>query len=240
MLKHGARGSKADPLGLRELPFLSRRNFLVELQQFLPWSVVAGLVEGQFGSVVVARSFEGSPLLIAIATATPISAFITSLLWGMVSVGRPKIRLLTICTAGATLLTGLAGAIPASPVGAVWFIAQMAAAQVLLTGVLTVRSAVWRANYPFKVRGQITSRLQRIRFLTGSMTVMAAAAICDWDPTSYRFIYPVVGLCGLVSVFLTPRMRVRRERAELEALAETGDVPPPRREAGRPPPRPHP
>lgn len=229
MFNDGARGLKADPLGLRELPYLSRRNFLVEFQQFLPWSVVAGLVEGQFGSVVVARSFEGSPLLIAIATATPISAFITSLLWGMVCVGRPKIRLLTAFTAGATLLTGLAGAIPATEAGAVWFIAQMAAAQVLLTGVLTVRSAVWRANYPARVRGQITSRLQRIRFLTGAVAVMVAAAICDQNPSSYRFIYPIVGLCGLISVFLAPRMRVRRERAELEALAEEGEVPPPRR-----------
>ena len=197
-----------DPLGIRNLPFLSRRNFLSEFRQLLPWSVLAGLVEGNFGGVVVSKTFEGSELLIAIATATPVAALIFSLPWGMLCIGRPKIRLGVTFAAGAALCAGLAGAIPRSPNGAIWFIVQMAAAQILLAGMITVRSALWKSNYPQFVRGRITSKLQMVRFVVTVVTVMAASALCDRNPDSYRFIYPLAGVCGLIGAFLLRKIHI--------------------------------
>ena len=205
-----------DLLGAASLPFLTRRNYYYEFKQIIPWSVLAGVVEGQFASVVVSKSFHGSPLLIAIATATPVAAFISSLVWGMLCVGRPKIRLLTFFTAGTALCAGIAGAVPTSGVGAVWFIAQVAAAQVLAAGVVTVRSAVWRSNYPREVRGRITAGLQRVRFIVSVLTVLLAAAICDRDPMSYRYIFPVAAAVGLVAAWMTRRLHIRGERSMLE------------------------
>lgn len=204
-----------DLLGVSSLPFLTRRSYYYEFKQIVVWGVLAGLVEGNFGSVVVAKVFNGSEREIAIATATPIAAFITSLVWGMLCVGRPKIRLLVLFSAGAALITGMVAAIPTSSAGAVWFICQMAAAQVLMAGVLTVRSAVWKSNYPREVRGRITARLQGMRFVVGVFTALSAAAICDRDPSSYRFIYPVVAAFGLAAVWLARRIRIRGERSEL-------------------------
>ncbi len=204
-----------DLLGVRSLPFLTRRNYFHEFRQIVPWSVLAGIVEGAFGSVVVAKVFGGSELEIAIATATPVAAFVTSLVWGMLCVGRPKVRLLVVFSGGTALLTGLAGAIPASTHGAAWFICQMAAAQVLMAGVLTARSAVWKSNYPKSVRGRITARLQGVRVVVGAAAALTAAAVCDWDPASYRFIYPVACAFGLVGVWLARRLHIRGERSEL-------------------------
>lgn len=189
------------------------------------WSVLAGVVEGNFGSVVVAKVFHGSELEIAIATATPIAAFITSIIWGMMCVGRPKIRLLVLFSAGAALLTGMAGAIPATRFGATCFICQMAAVQVLMAGVVTVRSAVWKSNYPREVRGRITARLQRVRFVVSVLTALTAAALCDWSPGSYRFIYPGVALVGLAAVRLAARIRIRGERRELSGVVQPADDP---------------
>ena len=163
----------------------------------------------------MAKVFHGSERELAIATATPIAAFITSLVWGMLCVGRPKIRLLVLFSAGTALVTGMVAAIPTSSTGAIWFICQMAAAQVLMTGVLTVRSAVWKSNYPRQVRGRITARLQGVRFVVSVVTALSAAAICDRDPASYRFIYPVVAVFGLVAVWLARRIHIRGERSEL-------------------------
>ncbi len=177
--------------------------------------MLAGLVEGQFTSVVVSRTFHGSDLLIAIATTTPVAAFMSSLVWGMLCVGRPKIRIFTAFVAGTTLCAGITGAIPASPRGAIWFICQMAAAQILLTGVVTVRSAVWKSNYPHTARGRITARLQAVRIVTGNVTVLLAARICDLDPTSYRYIFPVSALFGLLSIVFLSQVRIRGERREL-------------------------
>ena len=82
-----------DILGTRKLPFLTRRNYLYEFRHLLCWSILAGLVEGQFASVLVSKTFHGSPLLIAIASATPFAAYVFSLAWGMLCVGRPKVGL---------------------------------------------------------------------------------------------------------------------------------------------------
>ena len=216
-----------DLLGAASLPFLTRRNYYYEFKQIIPWSVLAGVVEGQFASVVVSKSFHGSPLLIAVATATPVAAFITSLVWGMLCVGRPKIRLLTFFTAGTALCVGIVGAVPSSDAGAVWFIAQMAAAQVLAAGVVTVRSAVWKSNYPREVRGRITAGLQRVRFIVSVLTVLSAAAICDRDPMSYRYIFPVAAAVGFVAAWMTQRFHMRGERSMLDrhrSLLPDGDL----------------
>ena len=187
-----------DLLRVRSLPFLSRRNYFYEFQHLLPWSVLAGLVEGQFAGVVVSKTFEGSELLIAIASATPVAAMLSSLVWGMLCIGRPKIRLAFLFSSGTALCAGTVCAIPTSPFGAIWFIAQMAAAQVLLAGMITVRTAFWKSNFPRAVRGQVAARLQTVRFIVAVSTVLGAAAICDRDPTSYRFIYPGAAVVGAV------------------------------------------
>ncbi len=204
-----------DLLGVRSLPFLSRRNYYYEFKHIIPWSMLAGLIEGQFAAVVISKTFHGSSLLIAIASATPMASLLFSLIWGMLCIGRPKIRVLVFFAAGTALCTGMIGAIPATPVGAIWFLAQIAAAQVLLSGVVTVRSAVWKSNYPRESRGQITARLQRIRRLVSVVTVLAAAGICDHDPTAYRYVFPAGAVFGLIGVWLLPKIHIRGERNEL-------------------------
>lgn len=205
-----------DILRTRELPFLTRRNYYYEFQHLLAWSVVASVVEGgHFAAVVVPKSFNGGEFPIAVALSTPVAALLFSLFWGMLCVGRPIIRLLTILASATTLVVGMAGAIPNTPAGLYWYLAQMAAAQILLAGVVTVRSAVWRANYPRSVRGEITSRLQAARFVVSTVTVLACAAVCDRDPQAYRFIYPAAAIVGVVGVLILPRIRIRGERAAL-------------------------
>ena len=95
-----------DLFGIRNLPFLSRRNFVNELRHILLWSIPAGLIEGQFAAIVVARTFQGSKLLITIATASVPAAYLFSLVWGMLCVGRPKIRLMTLFIGATALLLG--------------------------------------------------------------------------------------------------------------------------------------
>ena len=204
-----------DLLGLHTLPFLARRNYYYELKHILAWSCLVGLVEGQFSAIVVARTFDGSPRLIAIASATPAAAFLCSLFWGMLCIGRPKIRLMTGLCLCITLLVGTIGAIPPTPTGAIWFICQMAAAQALLAGVITLRSAVWKSNYPTRSRARITARLQAVRFVIGVVTLLVGASICDRDPTAYRFLYPAVAFFGLVGSLLLQKIHIRGERSEL-------------------------
>jgi len=206
-----------DWLAVRSLPFLARRNYYYEVKHLIPWSIFAGLIEGQFASVVVSRSFGADEFLIAVSSATPVAALLFSLVWGMLCIGRPKVRLLTVFCSGMVLCGGMVAAIPTSPHGTIWFIAQIAAAQVLLSGVVTVRSALWKSNYPRHARGQITARLQRLRRFLTVVTVLIGARICDHDPTAYRLIYPAGAVIGLIGVMALQRLHIRGERAELRA-----------------------
>lgn len=208
-----------DLLGVGRLPFFTRRNYYYEFKHLVPWSVFAGVVEGQFASVVVSKAFDGGAMLIAIATATPFAAFVLSLIWGMLCVGRPKVRLAMLFASASVLCAGTIGFIPKTPAGAVWFIVQIAAAQALLAGVVTVRSAIWKSNYPREERGRITARLQGIRSIIGVVTVQAAAALCEGDPSAYRLVYPAVAIIGVAGVLLLPRIRIRGERRELGRLS---------------------
>ncbi|MBI4717029.1 MAG: MFS transporter [Planctomycetes bacterium] len=204
-----------DLLHLDRLPFFARRHFYYELRQIVPWSVLAALIEGQFASVLVARTFHGGPVLIAVASASPFAAYVFSLLWGMLCVGRRKLRLLSWFAAGTAVCAAGAAIIPVSPAGGVWFIAQMALAQVLLAGVITVRSAIWRSNYPRELRGQVASRLQGVRSLISILTVQLCAAFCDRDPHAFRVIFVVVACFGALGVLRISRLRVRGERRNL-------------------------
>ncbi|MFQ5592459.1 MAG: hypothetical protein ACE5HE_14975, partial [Phycisphaerae bacterium] len=204
-----------DLLGVRTLPFTARRNYYYEFKHLMFWGVLAGVVEGQFASVVVSKTFHASERLIAIATATPIAAHLFSLPWGMLSVGRRKVRIVVLLACGVTLCVGTVTAAPVSPAGAIWFIAQMAVAQVLLTGVLTVRSAFWKSNYPRNVRGQVTARLQTVRFVVSVSAVLAASAVCDIYPNAYHYVFPAAAVAGVIAITILPKLHIRGERSEL-------------------------
>ncbi|MCP4246366.1 MAG: hypothetical protein GY778_04885, partial [bacterium] len=155
--------------------------------------------------------------------ATTMFAKLVSLYWGMLCVGRRKMRLLTAFAAGTLMCLASVGATPQSAWGGWLFVGQVALAQVFLTGVITVRSALWKANYPTSFRAQITARLQLIRLLPSIAAMTAAGFLFDRDPLVYRFVYPVVALCGASAVVILQRMHVRGESADLRRVPNGGD-----------------
>ncbi|MCA9253205.1 MAG: hypothetical protein KDA54_18915 [Phycisphaerales bacterium] len=216
---------RVDIYGLKRIPFLSRYNFFHEFHHILAWGVIVGLIEGNFASIVVAKTFEGSDFLITIASATPMALHIVSLVWGAYCVGRRKLKIFTFCTTGTVLALASVAMTPDVSYGGWLFVLQMAAAQFFQTGAVTVRSSLWKSNYPPLVRGQITARLQMARAVTRLVSVAIIATFFDLDPQSYRWIYPSAALIGAIGVVCLRRMRVRGEVGELRRLhgGERGD-----------------
>lgn len=204
-----------DFLGVRSLPYLSRRNYHYEFIHLLPWGVLAGMVEGNIASIVVAETFDGSDLLIATASATPIGSLLFSLAWGMLCAGRPKLRLATMFGAATAVCTATVILTPQTSGGGVLFVIQIAAAQVFLSGVVTVRAALWRHNYPPAARGRIIARLQAARMLTTVVVLIGASALLDYDNGLYRYLYPIASLAGLAGLLILQRIHVRHEVHEL-------------------------
>ncbi len=209
---------RVDIYGLKRLPFLSRYNFFHEFHHILAWGVIVGLIEGNFASIVVAKTFEGSDLLITVASATPMAMHIVSLVWGAYCVGRRKLKIFTFCTTGTVLALASVAMTPDVSYGGWLFVLQMAAAQFFQTGAVTVRSSLWKSNYPPLVRGQIAARLQVARAVTRLAAVAIIATLFDVDPQSYRWIYPGAAIIGAIGVWCLRHMRVRGEVAELRRL----------------------
>lgn len=207
-----------DLLGVRELPYLTRRNYYYEVIHIVPWGVMVGMIEGNIASIVVAKTFDGSGLLIATASATPVGTLLFSMIWGMLSVGRPKLRLATIFGAATALLTATVWLTPRTELGGILFVVQMAAAQVFLSGVVTVRAGLWRANYPSHARGRITARLQAVRLITSVIVLAVVSASFDYDASLYRYLYPAAAASGLLALTILRRIHVRHERSELRRI----------------------
>jgi hypothetical protein len=231
-----------DFLGVRSLPYLARRNYYYEFKHLIPWGMMAGMVEGNAASIVVAKTFGGGSMLVAAASATPIGSLLFASVWSVMSVGRPKLRLALIFGTAASLCAATVAFTPRTPIGGVLFVVQMAAAQIFLSGVVTIRASLWKHNYSPAVRGTIAARLQALRMLTSIAVFALASYLFDVDPGWYRFVYPAAAVLGLLAMFILRRVHVRHERTELARMsaetagmgrADIGDVLSPRHVFGR-------
>jgi MFS family permease len=204
-----------------DMPFLARTTYRLERRHILLWGALAGLIEGNTSSIVAAKTFHGSQVLVAVLLATPMVANMLSLPWGAALRGRAR-RPLFLLLAAATALSFMSvGLTPSAHAWGGWvFAAQIAVARIFLTGLITARTSLWVANYPDTWRGRITGRLQSLRFLTALLVTGGVTLLFQSDAGSYAWAYPVIALLGLLSLAPMRRMPVRGERAELRELAE--------------------
>ncbi|MCG3125848.1 MAG: hypothetical protein CHACPFDD_00675 [Phycisphaerae bacterium] len=205
-----------DFLRVDDIPRMSRRNYLYERRHVLIWGMFAGMVEGNTASIVAAKTFDGSPLLVTAVWTTPMVANMLTIIWGVLARGRSKVRLMTTLGLAAAFFVASITFTPNSPAACGWlFAAQLLMARIFLAGVVTLRSSLWQANYPESHRARIAGRIQRLRALMALLVVASASALFDWDPSFYRYVYPAAALLGAAAVVLLQRIRVRGEKREI-------------------------
>ena len=232
-------------------PYMVRRNYDREMRSALTFPLAAALAEGTFTGVVASKYFHAGPTLIAVITAAPMFGNILALLWSQLAETRPKIAFINALQFGVALcvaLVGLTYFVPYESVTfgsqslgpfslffdkgelAAWaFAALIIVARVLASGIVTLRSGVWRMNYPRHVRGQIVSRINGLYNAVLAVMVLVAAFWLDRQPVAYAVIYPVVAVVSLIGVVQYSRIRVRGERQMLARarldLAAEADLP---------------
>src|SRR5690606_28490788 len=111
---------------------------------------------------------------------------------------RRKVPFINVLQLGVVISVALVAAtwfIPVNPATghpypiAGWsFALLIIVARVLASGIVTLRSAVWRLNYPRALRGQIISRISGIYNTVLSLVVLSAAWILDMAPQAYAII----------------------------------------------------
>ncbi|MCE9620523.1 MAG: MFS transporter [Planctomycetes bacterium] len=209
----------------RHLPFMSRTAYVNEILSwaFLPFFL--GAIEGGTLGVVVKKTFTGvadiSPielnLAVALVTAAPNVANLSSFMWAAHSQGKPKVAYIaTLQTMTAVCVAAIA-AMPEQRWG-LWTLCLLATlARITWTGVITLRSAVWRANYPREIRAKIAGNMATVQSLVLALCGWAIGAAMDFSPMSFHFLFPALALLGIAGNVLWRRVPMRGERRLLRA-----------------------
>jgi hypothetical protein len=200
-------------------------------REILPWGLLGlalGLVEGATAAVLVKQHFAAAASLIgvniavALVSGAPAFSNVLSFVWANVAHGRARVGLMVALQAGFALAVGCVAFASGGARGLLFTVASIILARVLWAGILTVRAAVWTANYPRNVLARITGRI----VIVNSIAVASSAALVGWAlearVVDARWLYGGGALAGLAGAWLYRAMRVRREFQLLAAEGATG------------------
>jgi MFS family permease len=192
----------------------------------LGWSlnaVALGALEGGLLGVIVKNQFDtaASPAVVSLAVAivagAPAFSNLSSFLFAGMAMGRGKALMLSRLMAVMGLCL-LAMSLPDhSGGGLLLFTVLTVIARVAWTGVLTLRAAVWRANFPRGLRGRVTAQFERLASLLTALFSALIGFAMDWSGDAWRMLFPLAGLCAFAAAAVFRRAPVRRQRALLRA-----------------------
>ena len=166
-------------------------------------------------------------LAVAFVSGAPALSNVVSFVWANLAHGRARIGLVVGLQATFAVLVGLLGVAPRALGGLAFAVASILTARVIWTGILTVRAAVWSANYPRQAIGRYTGRIVIVSSLAVSIAAALAAWVLDKGRIDSRWLYGAGAVAGLVAAWLYRAARVRRQFALLaEETAAVGRTEP--------------
>jgi MFS family permease len=125
--------------------------------------------------------------------------------------------------AAFAISVGLVALAPVAAGGLLMTILAVLVARILWAGILTVRAAVWSANYPRHVMARITGRIVIVSSLGVATGALVVGRILDLHARAARWFYMFAALCGVWAALRYRAVRVRREYQLL--AAEIGSSP---------------
>jgi len=193
-----------------------RPSTLVEAifrREIFSWGLIGmtlGLVEGATAAVLVKQHFGAAAsrlvvnLAVAVVSGAPALSNVLSFVWANIAHGRARVRLVVALQAAFALLVGTIAFAPRAAGGLALTVTSIVAARVVWGGILTVRAAVWTANYPRNVLARITGRI----VIINSLAVATSAALVGWALEGQfidaRWLYGGGALAGLAGVIAGP------------------------------------
>jgi hypothetical protein len=211
----------------RSVPALSRPAYLREILSWAFLPLFLGAVEGGALGVVVKKAFGGAGvpelelnLAVAVVSAAPNVANLTSFLWAGWARGRRKVPFIASLQTATAVCVALIAAMPENRLG-LWGLCLLATlARTTWTGVITLRAAVWRANYPREARAHIAGNMATVQSLVLALSGWILGVGMDLSPRSFHLLFPALALLGIVGNVLWRRVPMRGEARALRAEAE--------------------
>ncbi len=193
-------------------------------REIAPWALLGltlGLVEGATAAVLIKKTFADAAdpwivnLAVGFVSGAPALSNVVSFIWANIAHGRARIGLMVGLQAAFAILVGLLGVAPRALGGLAFAVVSILVARVVWTGILTVRAAVWSANYPRAAIGRYTGRIVIVSSLAVSLAATMAAWTLDKHVIDSRWLFGAGAAAGLLAAWLYRAARVRREFALL-------------------------
>jgi hypothetical protein len=183
----------------------------------LTFPLAASLAEGSFTGVVAAKYFAASPLLIALITAAPMFGNIMAIVWSELAKNRRKVPFVNLLQLGVVLTVAAASLTSFLPRqwGGWVFALLIIVARLLASGIITIRSVIWRANYPRQLRGQIIGRITVVATAVLAASTFLGSWWLDRDPRAFVILYPLAAILGAIGIYQFSHIRVRKEGQSL-------------------------
>ncbi|WP_428388033.1 MFS transporter [Mucisphaera sp.] len=197
-------------------PLMTRPSYSRELMTSMTLPIAVSMVEGGVVGILAKKTFDAPSLVFAAIQAAPMFANLTSVGWAMLARGKPKVRFITGMMIATLLCIAAIAFLPVGTAGALGLTVLVIAARCLMAGVVTLRSVVWRNNYPRHVRAQVTGRLSVLVSLVMATAPMVGYAFLDADADNFRVLYPAAAVLAVAGVVAFSRVRLRGERALLD------------------------
>jgi len=211
----------------RNQPWMTRQSYAHELVTAATFPITIAMVEAGVIGVLAKKTFHVSELELATIMAAPIFANLTSFIWEMLSRGHRKVQCISMLQVSVLLLLGVISFLPTVGYGPALLVAVVILIRCALAGAVTLRSTIWRLNYPKRSRAQITGRFTLLASLIIAFGPLVGFFIQDIAPDSFRILYRIAALIGMVGVFSFSRIRVRGEKQLLKFEQQTATGPPP-------------
>ncbi len=194
---------------------MARLSYRYEMRAALTFPLAASLAEGSFTSVVAAKNFGASIILMSVIAAAPMFGNIIAMMWSEIAIGRRKVPLVNMLQGGVVLMiASVALDVLLPPAWAGWiFASQIVAARLLASGITTIRAAIWRANYPRTLRGHVVSRISTVSTAVLAATTLVGSRLLDHDAWAYVYLYPSAAMLGVIGIWQFSKIRVRQEPA---------------------------
>ena len=199
-----------------------------ELMASLGLAVVYGALAPLFCGLVGRKALGLSDMLLALLTASHMAGMLLGGLCAGFFQHRPKVTALSWVLVLVSLALLAVAVVPVDKLDPAWgqavFLGLILLAQTGYALIVTLRSSLWRANYPDQSRGRIVVWVTFSISLVSSVCVLGFSSIMDNWQVSFRWFYLVAGLCGLAGATLFSGLRLRGE-GRLLIQARQGRIP---------------
>lgn len=207
---------------LNSIPWVSRRAFALEAAATLLFAFALSFLEGGTVGIFLKQTFLGtiSPgahnYAVALIGSSAELANLVSFGWIAAARGKPRVRFINSLQLGMCLCLAGVALVPINAAGLWITVVLVVSARICWSGIVTLRTSVWRQNYPREVRSRAIGRFAIITQLAVAAGGFLIGASLDLERESFRVLAPVLATIACGGLFFYSRIRVRGERAALE------------------------